>query len=83
MSSNYSDFCSCNSLEVRCTVATVRLYQVLLSCDEMVQLSGVQSIAEVLAHCAGYGEVLLQADIAGTVSVPSVNGLKLHVRVLL
>jgi len=40
--------------------------QVLLSRDEMLQLSGVQCVAEVLAHHPQYGQVLLKADIAGT-----------------
>lgn len=39
--------------------------QVLLSRDEQLQLSGVQCIAEVLAHHVDYGRVLLRADIAG------------------
>ena len=37
----------------------------LLSRDELLQLSGVQCIAEVLAHHIDYGRVLLRADIAG------------------
>ena len=40
--------------------------QVLLSRDEMLQLSGVQCVAEVLAQHAQYGHLLLKADIAGT-----------------
>ena len=40
----------------------------LLSRDEMLQLSGVQCVAEVLAQHAQYGHLLLKADIAGTLS---------------
>ena len=39
--------------------------KVLLSQDELLQLSGVQCIAEVLTHHAEYGRVLLNEDIAG------------------
>ena len=42
------------------------LLQVLLSQDELLQLSGVQCIAEVLTGHPDYGKVLLNADIAGT-----------------
>lgn len=45
---------------------SVNFVQVLLSRDEMLQLSGVQCVAEVLAHHPQYGQVLLKADIAGT-----------------
>ena len=44
------------------------IVQVLLSRDEMLQLSGVQCVAEVLAQHAQYGHLLLKADIAGTLS---------------
>ena len=37
----------------------------LLSRDELLQLSGVQCIAEVLIHHNEYGRVLLKSDIAG------------------
>ena len=40
----------------------------LLSRDEMLQLSGVQCVAEVLAQHAQYGHLLLKADIAGILS---------------
>ena len=42
------------------------IVQVLLSRDEMLQLSGVQCVAEVLAQHTQYGHLLLKADIAGT-----------------
>lgn len=42
--------------------------KVLLSQDELLQLSGVQCIAEVLMHHTDYGRVLLSADIAGQLS---------------
>ena len=37
-----------------------------MSRDELLQLSGVQCIAEVLTHHIEYGRVLLKSDIAGT-----------------
>ena len=40
--------------------------QVLLSQDELLQLSGVQCIGEVLTSHPDYGRTLLNADIAGT-----------------
>ena len=43
----------------------VASFQVLLSQDELLQLSGVQCIAEVLTSHPDYGRVLLNADIAG------------------
>ena len=39
--------------------------QVLLSRDEVLQLSGVQCVAEVLIHHSHYTQALLRADIAG------------------
>ena len=36
-----------------------------MSHDELLQLSGAQCIAEVLAHHIEYGRVLLKSDIAG------------------
>ena len=41
------------------------LAQVLLSTDEVLQLSAVQCVEEVLSHHMDYGMVLLRADIAG------------------
>ena len=37
----------------------------LLSRDELMQLSAVQCVEEVLLHHMDYGRVLLRADIAG------------------
>ena len=39
--------------------------QVLLSRDDVLQLSGVQCVAEVLLHHSHYTRALLRADIAG------------------
>ena len=37
----------------------------LLSRDELLQVSAVQCVEEVLCHHMDYGRVLLTADIAG------------------
>ena len=39
--------------------------QVLLSRDEVLQLSGAQCVVEVLVHHSHYTQALLKADIAG------------------
>jgi len=52
--------------EVKGSTFASAFKRVLLSRDEMLQLSGVQCVAEVLAHHPQYGQVLLKADIAGT-----------------
>ncbi len=41
------------------------VFKVLLSRDELLQLSAVQCVEEVLCHHMDYGRVLLTADIAG------------------
>ena len=41
------------------------VFQVLLSNDETLQISGVQCVADILSHHPQYGQTLLQADIAG------------------
>ena len=43
--------------------------QVLLSQDELLQLSAVQCVEEVLSHHMDYGRVLLTADIAGETTI--------------
>ena len=43
----------------------VCVVQVLLSRDDVLQLSGVQCVAEVLLHHSHYTQALLRADIAG------------------
>ena len=42
----------------------IAVCQVLLSQDELLQISGVQCVAEVLAQHADYGKVFLKDDIA-------------------
>ncbi len=52
--------------------------QVLLSQDELLQLSGVQCIAEVLTSHPDYGRTLLSADIAGTCILVPLNFIVSH-----
>ena len=46
-------------------VSHLCVVQVLLSRDDVLQLSGVQCVAEVLLHHSHYTQALLRADIAG------------------
>ena len=52
-----------------CMIEGVNL-KVLLSRDELLQLSAVQCVEEVLCHHMDYGKVLLMADIAGKLLEP-------------
>lgn len=53
--------------------------KVLLSRDELLQLSAVQCVEEVLCHHMDYGRVLLTADIAG---MKEFNYTYIHVHVV-
>ena len=65
--SAFKRVCVLSSAPCRIRKACVCITQVLLSRDEVLQLSAVQCIEEVLSHHKDYGKVLLAADIAGQV----------------
>ena len=58
----------CRDIPSYCAVVIVShlcVVQVFLSRDDVLQLSGVQCVTEVLLHHSHYTQALLRADIAG------------------
>ncbi len=56
---------SSHPFTILCHVGCYIHLKVLLSRDELMQLSAVQCVEEVLLHHMDYGRVLLRSDIAG------------------